>query len=272
MLAEGCPLRLDHPVPAAMLTPAAKRRRFAAANETLKKPFKSPFANKNSTSASLSSSAKKGSGTLRDAAQTYASHESPLKRTASTGHPEDTSVQSSPERIHKATVPRRPHPAFSTSTTSRHRDQSPFLAAITSRQRAVDRDIKQLDDELEMAHQARRLLEEAAKKTPGKAPGSDLEALTLKWQAAARQAAEELFPTAKERYQSMGGSEGLRKMQQRQAAFFAEFDRPPKDNDNKSRGSSPTARSGALVDKGEDDEEEEEDLKHNPIEALQTDG
>lgn len=172
-----------------MLTPAAKRRRVAAANETLKKPFKSPLVKRGPERVIARSSESNPAGRQQGM---------PCRDSANAGSCPQSGSQASPEKSHKAAILSRPGANEPNLEEPGEKVAGSLLTAVRKHQAVVDQDIKQLDEEIERASRPNERL--AVDETKEHSRESELNILTAKWRRAARTAAEELFPPAKERY------------------------------------------------------------------------
>lgn len=102
---------------------------------------------------------------------------------------------------------------------------SGFLALIRAhRHTAQDAVLKDLDRKLETVRQAKRIEESSEKTCPGRPIDQELRDLIVKWKAASRVAAEELFESVKERVDSAGGPKVWREMRKRQMEFYQGWD------------------------------------------------
>jgi hypothetical protein len=75
----------------------------------------------------------------------------------------------------------------------------PDIAALIKTQRQLEKQLRELKEELDTAEQARRIEADSEKKDPGGAIDGELTQLILKWREASRQAAEELFTGVRDR-------------------------------------------------------------------------
>ncbi|OLN82883.1 Swi5-dependent recombination DNA repair protein 1 [Colletotrichum chlorophyti] len=157
-----------------MYTPATKRRRIDVANETLRKPFKSPVV--------------PDPGCIDGAAASES-------RT-----PADHGTARTPVR-QLSTPTRRP---FSVPRRQSAMLPSPLWGDGSSKKVRATR---QAEGREEIIRQARRI----QGKAEGVEPDGELEALIRKWKDASRLAAEEVFEGSRERVQAMGGLRGLRR-------------------------------------------------------------
>lgn len=71
--------------------------------------------------------------------------------------------------------------------------------------------LDEIQKELDLIRQARRIEDASRRKRPGEKIDAELKELITKWKAASRLAAEELFELVKGRVESMGGGEAWRR-------------------------------------------------------------
>lgn len=159
-----------------------KRRRLAAANDALKKPFRSPVVQRDMK---------------KDTTTDVKGHITPRK------HSDQCTEASKPLSKQVPLLPvLQLRPGITTRKSKRRlsqsydRSDSPFHSAIMVHQKSISREIRCLDEEDDKIKQAARIIDDDAARN-----GTDLDSLTYRWRAAARQAAEELFPIVKARYQ-----------------------------------------------------------------------
>jgi hypothetical protein len=177
-----------------MSTPAAKRRRIDAASQTLQKPFRSPFKTPFKSPVKASES--------QDSDPTAAQSSVPLAPKTS------NSLLSNVSK-----TPRLPAPSTSFATPNREAraktfsspvqaaalNADPDIAPLLRAQRELEKQLRDLKEELDTAEQARKIESESAKRNPEGEIDGELVELIGKWKAASRQAAEELFGKVRDR-------------------------------------------------------------------------
>lgn len=171
-----------------MSSPAAKRRRVDAASQALSKPFRSPL------------KVPLAANTVDDL---------PVQKLLDSFDavgPKDVEtariLDSTKIRVQPTATPSRmkvekktfPSPIFSTAV-----DADPDIIALVKTQRQLEKELRELKENLDTAQQARRIEADSEKKNPGGAVDKELSQLVLKWRAASRQAAEELFTGVRDR-------------------------------------------------------------------------
>jgi Swi5-dependent recombination DNA repair protein 1 len=173
-----------------MFTPAAKRRRIEAANNTLQKPFRSPFKtpfkspllNRNSpnTPTSASASASASASTLSKPVN------SPLSLSTPVATPIALASRASAARAKKT---------LASPVSSAALNADPDIAPLVKMQRDLERQLKEVKQELEVVEQARKIERDSGE---GDIDG-ELVRLCEKWREASRGAAEELFGKVRDR-------------------------------------------------------------------------
>jgi Swi5-dependent recombination DNA repair protein 1 len=178
-----------------MSTPAAKRRRIDAASQTLAKPFRSPFKTPFKSPVKASAS--------QDNTSTAAQGKNPLapKNTNSllSSRSKTPSLPAPPASF--ATPARSPgaKKTFSSPVQAAALNADPNIAPLLRLQRELDKQLREVKEELETAQQARKIEADSAKKDPNGEIDGELVELIDKWKAASRQAAEELFGKVRDR-------------------------------------------------------------------------
>jgi Swi5-dependent recombination DNA repair protein 1 len=178
-----------------MSTPAAKRRRIDAASQTLSKPFRSPFKtpfkspvktseSQDSTSAAAQSNVPLGS-------KSTSSLVSNLSPTPSLPAPSNSF--STPNHLPRAKK------TFSSPVQAAALNADPDIAPLLRAQRELEKQLREVKEELDSAEQARKIEAESAKKDPDGEIDGELMELIGKWKAASQQAAEELFGKVRDR-------------------------------------------------------------------------
>ncbi|KAF8847441.1 hypothetical protein BDZ45DRAFT_733604 [Acephala macrosclerotiorum] len=206
-----------------MSTPAAKRRRIETASQTLSKPFRSPF------KTSLKSLGKATSSEDSNAA-------TPIPLASKTTN----SLLSNP-----AKTPRLPAPSivnraprlktFSSPVAAAALNADPDVAPLLRTQRELEKELRELKEEVDTAEQARKIETESRKKDPEGQIDGELVELIGKWKGASRLAAEELFTKVSERVNRMGGPRAWKEMQKRQQEYqnsWDQEDQPNNDDDD----------------------------------------
>ncbi|PQE03268.1 dna repair dds20 mei5 protein [Rutstroemia sp. NJR-2017a BBW] len=202
-----------------MSTPAAKRRRIEAANSTLQKPFRSPFKtpfkspllNRNSpnTPASASGSTSTPSKPVN----------SPLSLSTPVATPIALASRASAVRGKKT---------LASPVSSAALNADPDIAPLVKMQRDLERQLKEVKQELEVVEQARKIERDSGE---GEIDG-ELVRLCEKWREASRGAAEELFGKVRDRVNRMGGPRAWKEMQKRQQEFQNQWDQDDVINQN----------------------------------------
>ncbi|CAD6441704.1 86c5d4da-5f0e-4344-8372-ee42a361a332 [Sclerotinia trifoliorum] len=201
-----------------MSTPAAKRRRIEAAN-TLQKPFRSPF------KTPFKSPLIKAPPNTR--ASTAASATStPLSSKTSISYP----VVSIPSRNTVTRVKK----SFTSPISPAVLNADPDIAPLLKEQRELEKQLKAVKEELDMAEQAKKIERDSKAKDKdgnGEIDGELIE-LCEKWKGASRLAAEELFGKVRDRVNRMGGPRAWKEMQKRQQEYQNNWDQDEANNNN----------------------------------------
>ncbi|EFQ25501.1 uncharacterized protein GLRG_00645 [Colletotrichum graminicola M1.001] len=218
-----------------MLTPAAKRRRVDTANETLRKPFKSPMVRGREGKIAGSAAAENPTASppqLKPGEATHADPDSgagPGSRdttpTAATVRQRGAGTQVTTPARQAATPTRRP---FSTPRPQLHPEASPSISrsslhwTANSVTKAGDsapgsKTTREAEGREEILRQARRIRGGGEGETD-----EELVELIGKWRAASRMAAEEVFEASRGRVEGMGGLRAWRRAQREDEARFAE--------------------------------------------------
>jgi len=100
----------------------------------------------------------------------------------------------------------------------------PDFAPLLRAQRELEKQLREIKEELDTAEQARKIEAESAKKDPDGEIDEELVGLIEKWKAASRQAAEELFGKVRDRVNRMGGPRAWKEMQKKQQEFQNSWD------------------------------------------------
>lgn len=174
-----------------MSTPAAKRRRRDVANFTLSKPFRSPFKkpptinNESSLeSDSTSNTAKTGPSCCSKALESI-----PDKKKSHT-----SSFRLGSRSSYNYCTKRKQFSPRTTAILNEDPDVSPLLRI----QQNLEKQLRGLNEQLDIAEQAKKIEHESSKKGFEEIDGELIE-LIIKWTSASRQAAEELFSKVQDR-------------------------------------------------------------------------
>ncbi|GJD02898.1 DNA repair protein Dds20/Mei5 [Colletotrichum higginsianum] len=221
-----------------MFTPAAKRRRVDVANETLRKPFKSPMVRDREA----------GPDT---AAEDGAAPSPPPKPNWETRADSDSGA--GPGSTTAASVATRPRPVGLQAVTPAKQmgapSRRPFITsgASPSPTRGVlhgtgsvakggasmpgsSKVTREAEGREEIIRQAGRIRSAGEGETD-----EELVGLIEKWRAAGRIAAEEVFEGSRERVEGMGGLKGMRKAQREDGVRFAKRMREEEKHDEERR-------------------------------------
>lgn len=177
-----------------MSIPAAKRRRTDAASYTLSKPFRSPM-KKPPTAPTIKSPVP----LLQDSSDPVQAR----------GNDVTNHLEPAKSLLQRAATPLRTKAIknpFSSPISSTTPNADPDIAALIKTQRQLENQLRELKEELDTAEQARRIEADSEKKNPGGAVDRELIQLILKWRAASRQAAEELFTDVRDRVNRYAGT------------------------------------------------------------------
>lgn len=154
--------------------PTAKRRRLDNAAVALSRPFKSP----------LPKSAQRKEAT------------DPNTPNATTTQSESAKEQQTPTHSYKPATSKSPHgSSLNFKTTSPETD--PEILSLRRKRLTLQAQLASLRAELDTAKQALRI--------ESSSRDDELRALKLKWRGISQRAAEELFQTAKDKIERMGG-------------------------------------------------------------------
>ncbi|KAI9744468.1 MAG: hypothetical protein M1818_001997 [Claussenomyces sp. TS43310] len=192
-----------------MSTPAAKRRRIEVASRTLSKPFQSPL----KTAARAAAQGDHSPATAHKAANPATSSDQPR---ASLPYTRGTAA-------HKLTK----GPSRSGLTAAAINDD-PVVSSLLKSQRELEKQMRELREELDITTQARKIETDSEKNDPSAEVDVELLALTRKWKDVSRGAAEELFTGVRERVNQMGGPKAWKQAQQRQREVLAQFNDEPR--------------------------------------------
>ncbi|KAF7871639.1 hypothetical protein EAF04_003746 [Stromatinia cepivora] len=201
-----------------MSTPAAKRRRIEAAN-TLQKPFRSPF------KTPFKSPLIKAPPNTR-ASTAAATASTPLSSKSSISYP----VVSIPSP-NTATCIKK---SFTSPVSAAVLNADPDIAPLLKEQRELEKQLKEVKEELDMAEQAKKIERDSKAKDKDGNGEIDGELIQLceKWKGASRLAAEELFGKVRDRVNRMGGPRAWKEMQKRQQEYQNNWDQDEANNNN----------------------------------------
>lgn len=196
--------------------PAAKRRRITAANDTLRKPFRSPLIS------------RPGPTTTPSSGSPLSAEANPARRPApyspSTGTPSRRRAAVRPLRVGVAR--RGGGDASKDNDDDDDGDEDGILAAMRVRGREADALLRAAEAELETARQAGRIEARARARRPGggEGGGAEMGELVERWREAGRRAADELLGLIADRVAGMGGAKAWRESSRRQAEFYRGMD------------------------------------------------
>ena len=176
-----------------MSTPAAKRRRIDAASHTLSKPFRSPFKMpfKSPLKAAPSDTNSATPSQCTKSSITSTSNLLDARKTANLRDPAASSATPIPASLPKKT--------FSSPVLTAALNTDPEIAPLLRAQRELEKQLREVKEELDAAEQARKIETESRKKDPDGEIDGELVELIGKWKGASRQAAEELFGKVRDR-------------------------------------------------------------------------
>lgn len=199
--------------------PSAKRRRVDAANETLKKPFRSPMVKRPQPLA--------GSGTTESSPSTPApAHKRDSNDVGRVSTPSKlsprhfatprlhTNPNDTPSKPVLKPGPRQPLVLHSGSKPDGLTvEDADLLDQLSWRRTEAELKIREVEKEMELVRQAARI--ESGKKTTNE----EMAKLVRRWKGACRIAAEELFELIRGRVDSMGGGAAWRETRQQTGWF-----------------------------------------------------
>jgi Swi5-dependent recombination DNA repair protein 1 len=176
-----------------MSTPAAKRRRIDAASHTLSKPFRSPFKTpfKSPLKAPTSTSSLSTQPSVSTSLKTFTSDTLPVLPVLQEKTPNLPST--TPKRASRAKK------TFSSPVSAAVLNADQDIAPLLKTQRELERQLREVKEELDQAEQARKIERESRKKDPDGEVDGELVVLIEKWRGASRLAAEELFGKVRDR-------------------------------------------------------------------------
>lgn len=178
-----------------MSTPAAKRRRIDTASQTLSKPFRSPFKTpfktplKDAQPEGTINASTPGQNNIPLASKNTNSLLSNSAKTPSLPPPSSTSNRG----------PRSSKKTFTSPIAAAALNADPDIAPMLRAQRELEKQLREVKEELDTAEQARKIEAESHKKDPHGGVDGELVELIVKWKGASRLAAEELFGKVRDR-------------------------------------------------------------------------
>ncbi|EPE30822.1 hypothetical protein GLAREA_03789 [Glarea lozoyensis ATCC 20868] len=178
-----------------MSTPAAKRRRMNDASKTLSKPFRSPF------KTPFKSPSK--------------AVDSEINQASSTGKLPVLGEKTPNLLANPATPGARTKKTFTSPLQTARINADPTIAPLLRTQRELEKELRQLKEDLDTAEQARKI--EAGKRGDDGEVDAELRVLVAKWKSASRMAAEEMFGRVRDRVNRMGGPRAWKEIQKKQA-------------------------------------------------------
>ncbi|KAL5315076.1 hypothetical protein ACEPPN_017727 [Leptodophora sp. 'Broadleaf-Isolate-01'] len=211
-----------------MSTPAAKRRRIDVASQTLSKPFRSPFKTpfkspvKDAQSEETTNSSPSGQTNMPLASKPTNSLLSNLAKTPSLRAP--SAVTHGP----------RTKKTFSSPVAAAALNADPDIAPMLKAQRELEKQLREVKEELDTAEQARKIEVDSHKNDPEGEIDGELVELIDKWKGASRLAAEELFGKVRDRVNRMGGPRAWKEMQKKQEENRNSWDQEEQTNNNDS--------------------------------------
>ncbi|RKF63796.1 Swi5-dependent recombination DNA repair protein 1 [Erysiphe neolycopersici] len=198
-----------------MSTQAAKRRRRDVANFTLSKPFRSPF-KRPPTTTNMPTLELNPICKIENTESSYCSEA--LETIPNRKH-SYSSFQLGPRSSHNCLSKRKQFSPRTTAILNEDPDVSPLLRI----QHNLEKQLRELNEQLDIAEQAKKIEEESSKKGFKDVDG-ELSELITKWTIASRQAAEELFSKVQDRVNRMGGPRAWKEMEKRRLENFRRWD------------------------------------------------
>ncbi|TVY84742.1 Swi5-dependent recombination DNA repair protein [Lachnellula suecica] len=225
-----------------MSTPAAKRRRIDAASHTLAKPFRSPFK-------TPFKSPVKGQQASQENAGISTQSSTAVRSSGSILADKNPNVPFLPSSLATPARAPRSKKTFTSPVQAAALNADPDIAPLLRAQRDLEKQLREVKEELETAEQARKIEADSRKKDPDREIDGELAELIVKWKAASRQAAEELFGQVRDRVNRMGGPRAWKDMQKKQAEFQNNWDQDePVDDDSDDDGEEAEAKKAAKQD------------------------
>ncbi|PVH74343.1 hypothetical protein DL98DRAFT_658825 [Cadophora sp. DSE1049] len=208
-----------------MSTPAAKRRRIDVASQTLSKPFRSPF------KTPFKSPVKDGQA-----------HDTTTSIPAPTSTPlaskTTNSLLSNPAKTPSLPAPSssnrgpRTKKTFSSPVAAAALNADPDIASMLKAQRELEKQLREVKEELDTVEQARKIEADSQKRDPDGDIDGELVKLIEKWKGASRLAAEELFGKVRDRVNRMGGPRAWKEMQKKQQENRNSWDQEEQNNND----------------------------------------
>ncbi|KFY41173.1 hypothetical protein V494_03181 [Pseudogymnoascus sp. VKM F-4513 (FW-928)] len=186
----------------------AKRRRADSTTAALSKPFRSPF---RATAEKPNRDSQNQPSDLGGAQ---------LDQTAS-----PRKVLHVPRAPGPSTFPYKRQQVVNLSLRPQDASDSQLeIATLVKAQRQLKNKLHCLTGELHVCEQAHKIEHDQLESGPdGREVDGELLRLTERWKSASRQAAEELFGSAKDKINRMGGPQAWKEMQEKQQEFQNEF-------------------------------------------------
>ncbi|KAK4193302.1 hypothetical protein QBC35DRAFT_481171 [Podospora australis] len=255
-----------------------KRQRLDAANATLKKPFRSPMINRQASAGNTPPSSAAQSPRTTNYRETPAKTPSarpstlppitPLRpSTAAGASPLTSRTATNTAATNTASRPLHRSLVFSTPRPQKRQEETEsddFLARIQRSHREMQDQLKEMQKQLDLIRQAKRIKEASERKRPGEEIDIELKELVGKWKNASKQAAEEVFELIKGRVDNMGGGEAWRDSRRRGRRGYDDGDafgdgkkKRQRDEDEDDEGDAERYGDGEEGDKSEEEEEDE---------------
>ncbi|KAH7371776.1 hypothetical protein BKA64DRAFT_689486 [Cadophora sp. MPI-SDFR-AT-0126] len=210
-----------------MSTPAAKRRRIDVASQTLSKPFRSPF--KTPFKSPVKDGQVQNTTTLAPVqSSTPLASKAANALLSSTVKPPSLPAPSSSNRGP------RTKKIFSSPVAAAALNADPEIAPMLKAQRELEKQLREVKEELDTAEQARKIEADSQKRDPEGDIDGELVELIEKWKGASRLAAEELFGKVRDRVNRMGGPRAWKEMQKKQEENRNSWDQEEQKNNNDS--------------------------------------
>lgn len=180
-----------------MSTPLAKRRRLDVASSTLSKPFRSPFKTPLKTNSITTKAASEPSNQetplVHKTTSITPSYKPVINKTIHQFSPQVSTPTSTLRK--KATTTRG---RFASPLVTATLNTDPEITSLIKKQRELEKKLRELKEELDVAEQARKIEVKSEKKGDKEVDG-ELKELVGKWKSASRGAAEDLFGGVKDR-------------------------------------------------------------------------
>lgn len=176
-----------------MSTPAAKRRRIDTASQTLQKPFRSPFKTPFKSPVKDSQDGDPTASQISVPLATKNTNSLLSNSSKTPSFPGPSTSFATPNREARAKK------TYSSPVRAAALNADPDIAPLLRAQRELEKQLRELKEELDTAEQARKIEAESTKKEPDGEIDGELVELIGKWTVASRQAAEELFGKVRDR-------------------------------------------------------------------------